>query len=88
MRGSVAERMARLPAEERQAMLADLSEADAEALLFDWRGFNARPDQIAPDGDWSIWAIIAGRGFGKTRSGAEWVHVARRTRRRSTPRSR
>ena len=31
------------------------------------------PAQLAPDGDWRVWLILAGRGFGKTRSGAEWV---------------
>lgn len=34
-----------------------------------------RPDQLPPDGDWSIWVILAGRGFGKTRAGAEWLHA-------------
>ena len=33
-----------------------------------------RPEQNPPDGDWSVWAYIAGRGAGKTRSGSEWVH--------------
>ena len=33
----------------------------------------ARPAQLAPDSDWRIWLILAGRGFGKTRTGAEWV---------------
>ena len=33
----------------------------------------ARPEQLAPPGDWTIWLILAGRGFGKTRSGAEWI---------------
>lgn len=32
----------------------------------------ARPEQIAPAGDWRIWAAIAGRGFGKTRMGVQW----------------
>jgi hypothetical protein len=32
-----------------------------------------RPSQLPPAGDWSIWTILAGRGFGKTRAGAEWV---------------
>lgn len=41
--------------------------------MHDWRGFNARPDQVAPDGDWDIWIALAGRGWGKTRTGAEWV---------------
>ena len=38
-----------------------------------WR-LAARPNQIAPPGDWGTWAIISGRGFGKTRSGTEWIH--------------
>ena len=33
-----------------------------------------RPPQLAPAGDWGIWVILAGRGFGKTRAGAQWVH--------------
>lgn len=38
-----------------------------------WRQV-ARSNQIAPEGDWWLWLILAGRGFGKTRTGAEWVH--------------
>jgi phage terminase large subunit-like protein len=70
---SVAEQIAALPSKERDAALATLTDKEAEALLHDWRGFMARPEQIAPEGDWDIWLILAGRGFGKTRSGAEWV---------------
>ncbi len=33
-----------------------------------------RPSQMAPPGDWAIWVILAGRGFGKTLAGAEWIH--------------
>jgi len=33
-----------------------------------------RPAQLAPAGDWGIWVILAGRGFGKTLAGAEWIH--------------
>ena len=29
--------------------------------------------QKAPEGDWAVWLLMAGRGFGKTRAGAEWV---------------
>ncbi|PJF24990.1 MAG: ATP-binding protein, partial [Phototrophicales bacterium] len=57
---------------QRQAILNQLSDADALALLYDWR-FLARPDQLPPDGDWRVWLILAGRGWGKTRTGAEWV---------------
>lgn len=34
----------------------------------------ARPEQLPPDGDWLIWYIQAGRGWGKTRTGAEWLY--------------
>ncbi len=33
----------------------------------------ARDEQLAPAGNWTVWMIMAGRGFGKTRAGAEWV---------------
>ena len=33
----------------------------------------ARPDQLPPLGAWQRWLILAGRGWGKTRTGAEWV---------------
>ena len=44
----------------------------ADAIEGDWQSI-ARPEQLPPDGDWSTWLILAGRGFGKTRTGAEWV---------------
>ena len=61
-----------LPEAERQAILASLTEAQAQELLHDWR-FWARPNQIAPDGEWQTWLALAGRGFGKTEAGAQWV---------------
>jgi Terminase large subunit, T4likevirus-type, N-terminal len=33
----------------------------------------ARPSQRPPAGDWRTWLVLAGRGFGKTRSAAEWI---------------
>src|ERR687894_724907 len=33
----------------------------------------ARQDQLPPDGDWTTWLMLGGRGAGKTRAGAEWV---------------
>ena len=57
---------------ERAAVLDGFSPAELRALEYDWR-FWARPNQIAPAGDWSIWLVLAGRGFGKTRTGAEFV---------------
>ena len=38
------------------------------------RNPHSRADQRAPaDDEWDYWALFAGRGFGKTRTGAEWV---------------
>lgn len=52
--------------------MASLTEAQANELLWDWR-FWARPDQLAPGGSWQTWLTLAGRGFGKTETGAQWV---------------
>jgi phage terminase large subunit-like protein len=35
--------------------------------------FIGRPEQHEPEGNWNIWLIMAGRGWGKTRTGAEWL---------------
>ncbi len=70
---SVAEQLTDLPQIDRDKFLSTLTDDQALSLMYDWRGFNARPNQIAPDGDWDIWLALAGRGFGKTRMGAEWV---------------
>lgn len=70
---SVAEKLASLPPKERDAILAKFTDKECEALLHDWRGFHARPEQCAPAGDWDIWLILSGRGWGKTRTGAEWI---------------
>jgi phage terminase large subunit-like protein len=39
-----------------------------------WEGW-ARPEQLAPDGDWLTWLFLGGRGAGKTRAGAEWLRA-------------
>lgn len=62
-----------MPLTERDAILSKLTQEECEALLHDWRGFHARPEQCAPAGDWDIWLILSGRGWGKTRTGAEWI---------------
>lgn len=67
----------RSPAEELAdlddtARAAALDGVDVDALYRSWR-FWARPEQVAPPGDWLIWLVLTGRGWGKTRTGAEWV---------------
>ena len=36
-------------------------------------GWKPYPHQVAPEGAWDIWALIAGRGSGKTEAGARFV---------------
>lgn len=58
------------------ALASDTTRKDAErqAAEWDWHS-RARPNQIAPEGNWSKWLILTGRGWGKTRTGAEWVRA-------------
>jgi len=61
-----------LPEQERREARRQLSQKEAEALLYDWE-FWARPKQLPPAWDWYIWLLLSGRGGGKTRAGAELV---------------
>lgn len=86
--GSVADWLSSLSASERFSLLKSLKPGHAEALRWDWK-FWARPAQLPPGSphsssprkDWRYWLIQAGRGFGKTRTGAEtvrkWVYDGR-----------
>jgi phage terminase large subunit-like protein len=69
---SVFERLALRPAHERERVLAEFTEEQRAALLYDWSVWR-RSKQSTPDGDWRVWLILAGRGFGKTRTGAEFI---------------
>lgn len=55
-----------------EQIATDLGYDDAGLLMFAW-WFWARPQQLPPSWLWRVWIIRAGRGFGKTRSGAEFV---------------
>lgn len=73
MSRSLFDLVAELPPAEREAYLDALS--DEEFDLFATRAWSvmARPEQLPPDGDWTIWFVRAGRGFGKTKLGSEWT---------------
>ena len=59
--------------EEAGPLIANaLDHKEKAEFQFHWQ-LLARRAQCAPQGDWRIWMIMAGRGFGKTRAGAEWV---------------
>lgn len=66
------ERLALLPPRERRAALRALASAQYRELFYRW-AMRAHDGQEPPDADWRIWLIQAGRGFGKTRAGAEWI---------------
>lgn len=61
-----------LPQSAVKRLLSELTEPEAEALLSDWTVW-AREDQLEPLGAWRHWLIQAGRGWGKSRTGAEAV---------------
>jgi phage terminase large subunit-like protein len=61
----------------------DFSDALLRELQTGWAA-TARPNQLPPPGDWFVWLLLAGRGFGKTRSLSEFVcdNVSRGTAKR------
>ena len=75
---SEADKFRQLSEEERKQRLSSLSTQECDALLHDW-SYWRRPTQALPPGQWVTWMIMAGRGFGKSRTGAEvvrqWVRV-------------
>src|SRR5215813_9272110 len=50
------------------------TDARAGRAGYDWKA-HARPNQMPPASPWRIWLVRAGRGFGKTRTGSEWVRA-------------
>lgn len=60
------------PAAVQDEFLEEMSEGELMALPFLFE-FWAMEHQLPPEGDWRTWAILGGRGAGKTRAGAEWV---------------
>jgi phage terminase large subunit-like protein len=67
-----------IPHDNRKGRLHEFSEEIREALKFKWRLW-VRPKQVLPEdcechrGNWATWLILSGRGYGKTRVGAETV---------------
>jgi phage terminase large subunit-like protein len=52
--------------------MTDFARQLADAIEGSWTA-RARPNQLPPPGSWSIWLLLAGRGFGKTLSAAQWA---------------
>ena len=67
-----------LPEEEARTVLLAAGERRVKAIEGEWPAW-AHEGQLPPDGDdWLVWVMLAGRGFGKTRAGAEWVSAKAR----------
>lgn len=64
----------------RLKALRSLTDEQRREIRYIWPAW-ARDEQLPPQRPgWRLWLILAGRGFGKTRAGAEWVrHVAQTT---------
>lgn len=70
-------RLLALPPEDRAVVLGRLTPIQQRGVNEHWP-FWAHRGQLEPGTDWRVWMMRAGRGFGKTRGGAEWVsEVAR-----------
>ncbi|HEX8223913.1 MAG TPA: terminase family protein [Allosphingosinicella sp.] len=69
---SMAEEIAALAPELRARIMAGVSDGERESLAYGWRLFE-RPRQREPELPWRTWLVMSGRGYGKTRMGAEWV---------------
>jgi phage terminase large subunit-like protein len=69
---SLASELLRLDAPERHAALAAMNKRQLRSLAPYWRLW-AHAGQVPPAHGWHTWLIMAGRGYGKTRAGAEWI---------------
>ncbi len=56
----------------RDTLAHTFDEQERAEFTYHWALF-ARSAQLPPSGDWRVWLVLAGRGFGKTRAGSEWV---------------
>ncbi len=76
--GDVLEKLSALSPRDLRFVMRGLTWGQRRELLERWHGW-AQEGQCEPPGDWRIWMIRAGRGFGKTRAGAEWISECART---------
>lgn len=71
---SPAQVLASLSQEEQDEFYKGMSDPVLAALKYDW-DFWARPNQLPPEEAFNTWLVLAGRGFGKTRMGSEWIRM-------------
>ena len=69
-----------MSADDQRSLLADLSPAVLLSLDADFEVWANDGQRYPPGEGWRVWLMMAGRGYGKTRAGAEWVHGLARNR--------
>ena len=75
---SIFEQMKALSAAKLDTLMSWLNEKQIRDFFGSWICW-ARDEQLPPAWHWRVWLLMAGRGFGKTRAGAEWVHHVAQT---------
>lgn len=70
---SLAEKFAQLPESKRLDWIRRQPEDVLTQIVRGEWWWTARPEQIPPPGDWFIHLALAGRGWGKSRAGSEWL---------------
>ena len=75
---AVLEALLERTAEDRIEAIRSLSEPQKREYDERWWQWAHEGQGEPEEKDWRIWLIRAGRGFGKTRAGAEWVHARAR----------
>lgn len=70
---SLKQRCVALTPSERTVFFDSLDRDQLLGVLADEWWWTSRPEQNHPVGDWLIWLALAGRGWGKTRTSAEWI---------------
>ena len=70
---SIFEQIKALSDAKKATLMAWLNDKQIREFYASWACWG-RMEQLPPAWHWRVWLLMAGRGFGKTRAGAEWVH--------------
>lgn len=70
---SLAQRFAKLSVDLRESWLSEQSPEILEEIVRGEWWWLARPEQVPPPGSWLVRLVLSGRGWGKSRSGSEWL---------------
>jgi phage terminase large subunit-like protein len=74
LRSPILRELLNLPIQRLAELFERLSDDDLVELRYSWEVWG-RVNQQPPSGDWRVWLLLAGRGFGKTRTLTEWVRT-------------